>query len=241
MLGMDRSYVQKSAVDNKPGVTRALHLFALGGGKSVVATEASSAARKRGQADNTIPVSKAYKQQSAALVVCDMPGYGFAYMKEEERERCENLIHAYLTQRGKSLKRVLLLLDARHGFKAADVAFLTNLYQYVREGGPTTDDNSSSSSSSSSSKQTQKAASMGSEREGTKNPRGVRVKGAGGKDRWPLRWKLQVVLTKCDLLERTDLARTLQEVRNTMFDIVPSRLCSDLPVMALSGLANKGA
>ena len=31
---------------------------------------------------------------------------------------------------------------------------------------------------------------------------------------WSVKWKLQIVLTKCDLLERNDLARTLQQIRN---------------------------
>jgi GTP-binding protein EngB required for normal cell division len=215
LLGHDASYVQRSEVSDKPGHTQHLHLYALGGSRSTVGTlEASSDGESIGKA-KALP-SRVFKAGAAGLVVCDMPGYGFAFMKPEEKERCEALIRTYLSSRGRSLKRVLLLLDARHGFKKADIEFLTELYDHVKK------DMVDSSSS---------------------DAKGAAMKphvSASGKKRWPLTWKLQVVLTKCDLLERTDLARTLQDVRQTMFDIIPSRLCSDLPVLPISGLANKG-
>lgn len=59
------------------------------------------------------------------LWLVDLPGYGFAYDgKAEEWQECTR---QYLLQRGKMLKRVLLLLDARHGMKNADIDFLTSL------------------------------------------------------------------------------------------------------------------
>jgi GTP-binding protein EngB required for normal cell division len=64
-----------------------------------------------------------------SLMVIDMPGYGFAYLSEEDLYRCEDLFAALLLHRGPNLKRVLLLVDARHGFKIADKEFFRNLVE----------------------------------------------------------------------------------------------------------------
>ncbi|KAJ1932725.1 hypothetical protein EC988_009360 [Linderina pennispora] len=80
----------------------------------------------------------------------DMPGYGFAYVKEEQKQAWVPLIEKYVRER-KRLKRVMLLLDARHGIKANDQEFMELL-----------------------------------DRTGT---------------------KYQVVMTKCDLVSRIDLAK----------------------------------
>ncbi|CAG8452368.1 848_t:CDS:2 [Ambispora leptoticha] len=53
----------------------------------------------------------------------DMPGYGFAYADEEARLNWKKLIETYISTR-KSLKRLYVLLDARHGIKIADKEFL---------------------------------------------------------------------------------------------------------------------
>ncbi|KAJ1965718.1 hypothetical protein GGI12_000579 [Dipsacomyces acuminosporus] len=80
----------------------------------------------------------------------DMPGFGFAYAKEEAKKAWVPLIETYIRQR-RTLKRVLLLLDARHGIKANDREFMELL-----------------------------------DRTNT---------------------KYQIVLTKCDLIHRVDLAK----------------------------------
>ncbi|KAJ1737831.1 hypothetical protein LPJ72_000129 [Coemansia sp. Benny D160-2] len=80
----------------------------------------------------------------------DMPGYGFAFAKEEERVGWQSLIEDYIRNR-KTLRRVMVLLDARHGIKANDRDFMDLM------------------------------------------------------DR--TRTKYQFVLTKCDLVRRTDLAK----------------------------------
>lgn len=49
----------------------------------------------------------------------DMPGYGFASAPKAEREKWEALIYDYLTSRP-NLKRVFLLIDARHGIIKTD-------------------------------------------------------------------------------------------------------------------------
>ncbi|KAJ2712954.1 hypothetical protein H4R19_002490 [Coemansia spiralis] len=80
----------------------------------------------------------------------DMPGYGFAYAKEEVTQAWLPLIETYIRERT-TLRRVMLLLDARHGIKASDRNFMDLL-------------------------------------DGTGT-------------------KYQIVLTKCDLVHRTDLAK----------------------------------
>jgi GTP-binding protein len=62
------------------------------------------------------------------LVAVDMPGYGYAEAPKSKVKAWTELIHAYL--RGRSnLARVYLLVDARHGFKAADTDVLDTLDQ----------------------------------------------------------------------------------------------------------------
>ena len=39
----------------------------------------------------------------------------------------------YLLKRGKALKLILLLVDARHGLKRADFTFLENLQDAIKE------------------------------------------------------------------------------------------------------------
>ncbi|KAJ1723769.1 hypothetical protein LPJ53_001937 [Coemansia erecta] len=66
----------------------------------------------------------------------DMPGYGFAYAKDEERQAWKPLIESYIRNR-KTLRRVMVLLDARHGIKVNDRDFVALLdrmrvkYQFI--------------------------------------------------------------------------------------------------------------
>jgi len=53
------------------------------------------------------------------LVLVDLPGYGYAKAPKGEVRRWNQLIYDYLRGRP-GLRRVLLLLDARHGVKPAD-------------------------------------------------------------------------------------------------------------------------
>lgn len=61
---------------------------------------------------------------SAYLV--DMPGYGYAKAPKDKVDAWTELIRDYLRGRS-SLKRVLVLVDARHGLKAADMPILALL------------------------------------------------------------------------------------------------------------------
>jgi GTP-binding protein len=53
------------------------------------------------------------------LHLVDMPGYGYAEAPKQKVEAWTELIHAYLRGRA-NLARIYLLVDARHGLKAAD-------------------------------------------------------------------------------------------------------------------------
>ncbi len=56
---------------------------------------------------------------SAALYLVDMPGYGFAEAPKHIIKRWNGVLRGYLAGR-RSLLRVFLLIDARHGLKPGD-------------------------------------------------------------------------------------------------------------------------
>ncbi|HXZ68560.1 MAG TPA: ribosome biogenesis GTP-binding protein YihA/YsxC [Alphaproteobacteria bacterium] len=53
----------------------------------------------------------------------DLPGYGFAKAPKKDAKRWHDLMMAYLRGRA-TLKRVFLLIDARHGLKSTDQPFV---------------------------------------------------------------------------------------------------------------------
>ncbi len=53
------------------------------------------------------------------LALVDMPGYGFAKAPKDEVDRWTELVFSYLRGRA-TLKRVYVLIDARHGIKTID-------------------------------------------------------------------------------------------------------------------------
>lgn len=61
-----------------------------------------------------------------ALWLVDMPGYGFAKVPKHLVEGWTRLIHDYLRGRA-SLRRLCLLVDARHGLKPADIGLMDGL------------------------------------------------------------------------------------------------------------------
>lgn len=60
------------------------------------------------------------------LSVCDLPGYGFARAPKDRVEKWTRLVKAYLRGRP-NLRRVLLLVDSRHGIKDNDREIMTML------------------------------------------------------------------------------------------------------------------
>ena len=91
----------KAATSNKPGETKKVTFYHLS--------------------------SSAEDTASRRLCLVDLPGYGFAYASEEMKKTVDNLIFSFLKQRQGHLKRILLLVDARHGMKKADFDFLQML------------------------------------------------------------------------------------------------------------------
>lgn len=100
----------KAAVSDRPGETKQITFYQL---------------MARGiKKDKTLD----YK-----LRLIDLPGYGFAFISKQVAENFRKLLHGYLLNRGKALKRVLLLIDARHGMKKADIDFLQELQNQQKE------------------------------------------------------------------------------------------------------------
>lgn len=136
--------------------------------------------------------------ETRRLMLVDLPGYGFAYARESHTAAFRTLMSDYLLNRGKALKRVLILIDARHGMKKADLDFLDMLQQ-----------------------QQGLASSSSDNKRGTEMP------------------PIQLVLTKCDLVAQTDLARRVAQVRQQLSDTL-RREPSQLPVMLVSARAGVG-
>jgi GTP-binding protein len=60
------------------------------------------------------------------VLLVDLPGYGFAQVSRSLKETWQDLASAYLRGRP-TLKRVCLLIDARHGVKESDRETMKNL------------------------------------------------------------------------------------------------------------------
>ena len=64
-----------------------------------------------------------YFSLGASHYLVDLPGYGFAEAPKPVVERWQRLLRAYLAGR-QSLRRAFVLIDMRHGIKAADAEIL---------------------------------------------------------------------------------------------------------------------
>lgn len=64
------------------------------------------------------------------MMLVDMPGYGYAKASKQAIDAWNALIDAYLKNRG-NLKRLCLLIDARHGIKDNDREFMHTLHVYA--------------------------------------------------------------------------------------------------------------
>ena len=60
------------------------------------------------------------------IALVDMPGYGYAKAPQDQVASWNALIHDYLRGRP-TLKRVFVLVDARHGLKASDETIMNEL------------------------------------------------------------------------------------------------------------------
>lgn len=127
-----------------------------------------------------------------SLLLVDLPGYGFAFASEEKAKEWQSLMKSYILGRGKSLKRIMLLIDSRHGMKKADFDFLESLQLSLLE--QVSDSNTPQ------------------------------------KRELP---PIQVVLTKCDLVSQSDLARRMTLVQQQLSGSL-RRQPSALPIMLVS-------
>jgi GTP-binding protein len=67
-----------------------------------------------------------FEAEGGALRIVDMPGYGFAQAPKPKVKAWTRLIHQYLVGRA-NLRRVYVLVDARHGPKANDLSLMNEL------------------------------------------------------------------------------------------------------------------
>ena len=67
-----------------------------------------------------------FESEAGTLRIVDMPGYGFAQAPKPKVEAWTRLIHQYLVGRA-NLRRVYVLVDARHGPKANDLSLMNEL------------------------------------------------------------------------------------------------------------------
>lgn len=104
----------KAITSSKPGETRSLNFYQL----SAFVTETT---------------------QKISLLLVDLPGYGFAYATPDKMEGWKKTMQDYVLHRGKPLKRILFLIDARHGMKQADFEFMESLQIALLQGGGDTE------------------------------------------------------------------------------------------------------
>ncbi len=120
---------------------------------------------------------------------------------------------SFILHRG-ALKRILLLIDARHGLKKADFDFLELLQDGLKE---------------------RIKAEVNSVNKGEGESKHHRQKQKKRMELPPI----QICLTKCDLVSQADLARRVLQVRQDFSDAL-RRQPSSLPIMLVSAKAGLG-
>jgi GTP-binding protein len=102
----------KAVVSKKPGETKHITFY---------------------QLSSQIQAPGVKTMKKVSMVLADLPGYGFAYASEDKANAWKELMTGFILKRGKSLKRLLFLIDARHGFKQTDFEFLEMLQDALVE------------------------------------------------------------------------------------------------------------
>lgn len=188
----------KAAMSAKPGETRDIRFYELSAKNATTTTTTT-------RSDQSSPSSQQSTSSSPLHVpklwLADLPGYGFAHASPDIVAAHRQLMATYLRHDDKRPQRVLLLLDARHGMKQTDRAFLQDLQNYQSHDSRADD-------------------------------------GDRRRRRQPLP-PLQIVLTKCDLVDATDLARHVGLVQDELDDIL-RRQTSRLPVLLTSATRQHG-
>jgi len=198
----------KAIVSDKPGETRRITFYQLG---SKILTNAENIdVNQNKRLPNSSNKSKNNVKNKMSIVLVDLPGYGFAYASEEKSQEWKELMNHYITNRGKSLKRILFLIDARHGFKKTDFDFLESIQEFLYKD----------------------EQNGGTVCKGENNSKRAKVR----RKQLP---PIQIVLTKCDLVTQNDLARRVVQVRQNLSEALV-REPSSLPVMVVSAKAGLG-
>lgn len=212
LCGLNASFIQKSPMSEKPGETKSLVFYHVGkskipNNKSITVANHNKSKDKEKEKERKVPFTTSIientekvEPEHSGIMLVDMPGYGFAFMNENDTTRCHTLSMQYLLSSMSlpqiRLQRVMLLLDARHGLKQTDATFLHQLYEEYLAMKP--------------------------------------------KSSHKLRWKLQIVLTKCDLVERITLCKLMTILKKDILDRFPSRFIHDLPIIPISVKEEKG-
>jgi len=232
-IGTKLAKGKKAIVSTKPGETKRITFYQLSSSSisssySEYDTETTMKQQERRRQPSKNPntdtktdhhhLNKTTTTQKLSLVIADLPGYGFAYTSESKQKEWASLMTCFLLHRGKSLKRILLLLDARHGFKNADFEFLDMLQRTTINDAAARDGYLLDSLDD-------------DDHDVRRRRRQKRLK----IDLPPI----QIVLTKCDLVSQNDLARRVVQTRQQLSDIL-RREPSALPVMLVSAKAGIG-
>ena len=238
----------KAKTSSKPGETRSIDFYQLS--VQIIDEEKSSNddddndyyGKNEHDKNNSSVNNRSKKKKKMSLLLVDFPGYGFARGPKKERNKnvdingfdnddddesssdemkflfpWQSLIETYITDRPRSsLKRVLLLIDARHGMKQADVNIMVSLQnalmlrQKQHRNNRLVGDNNNNNSPTTSSSTTRLSPKVPTELP-----------------------PLQIVLTKCDLVSQSDLARRVIQVRQQLSDCL-IRQPKILPEMLVS-------
>ena len=193
----------KAVMSNRPGETKHISFYKLQHMKDLEPMETTTNDGGDDDARQRVVQKSQLGQENRSLLLVDLPGYGFAYAKENDAIAYRTLMYQYLLHRGKTLQRVLLLIDARHGMKKADLDFLTMLEEQHIESVQSSSDKSTS------------------------------------RKNYTLPFPIQIVLTKCDLVSQSDLARRVTQVRQQLSDMI-RREPGQLPVMLVSARPGVG-
>jgi len=229
----------KAKTSSKPGETQSIDFYQL---SAQIIEGSSDGDDDEKENDNKSNVSVQRKKKISLLLV-DAPGYGFAYGPKKERNNIfggnvydegnspemeflfpwQSLIETYIIDLPRSsLKRVLLLIDARHGMKQADINFLASLqsalmlrqkqYRNDEIDGGKNNNIRSYARDINKDKRRKELASIDST---------LNEKQSSTARLPPVPTELpplQIVLTKCDLVSQSDLARRVVQVRKQLSD-----------------------
>jgi len=231
----------KAKTSSKPGETQSIDFYQL---SAQIIEEPSDGDNDDDKKENDNKSNLlGQRKKKISLLLVDAPGYGFAYGPKKERNKIlgsnvddegnspemeflfpwQSLIETYIIDRPRSsLKRVLLLIDARHGMKQADINFLASLQSALMVRQKQYRDNVMHGGESSNSRGYAKDINKDKMRIEPASIDSILNEKKSSMARLPPvpteLPPLQIVLTKCDLVSQSDLARRVVQVRKQLSD-----------------------